>query len=82
MKRFILPENSKSNIVAGHRFNNDGELLVNDEDGRRLEKTLVRFYGCTVENVESTTDDENGSDDSSLSVDLTKGGSTVSDEDS
>ena len=51
MKLFRKSECVKSNVINGHAFDENGTLLVSDEDAAKLELTLVRFYGCTVEDV-------------------------------
>lgn len=50
-KLLRLPEGSKTRTLAGHVFSQDGTMLVSDEDGARLERTLVRYYGVTMEDV-------------------------------
>lgn len=83
MKKFLLPKGAKSDVVNGHKFTN-GELLTSDHDGKRLERTLVRFFGCSVVDVPDAEDGSETKDDPSLSVDNTKGtggGSSEEDED-
>lgn len=81
MKKFILPENVKSNVINGHVFK-DGVLIVSDEDAKRLEKVLCRYYGVKMVDVQVQTGDVDPSSkaDSSLTVDSTKGGSAPSEE--
>ncbi len=79
VKRFILPKNAKSNVVNGHVFQN-GELIVSDEDGKRMAKVLCRFYGVQMEDVEVQVAGESETDpDASLSASNTKGGQSTSD---
>ena len=70
MKRFILPECIKSNVLAGRVFDEDRSIIVNDEDAEKLKLTLVRHYGCTMENVEPEEVEE--VEETSLTTQVTK----------
>lgn len=37
-------------VVANHLFEN-GELVVNDDEAKKLEPILCRFYGCKMEKL-------------------------------
>lgn len=76
MKLFHKPECVKGNVINGHAFDENGTLLVSDEDAERLSLVLVRYYGCTVEDV-PTTDGEfsaGGEGDPSLVASNTRNG--------
>lgn len=76
MKKFILPENSKSNVVNGHVFDETGSLVVSDEDAKKLENMFCQFYGIKMEDVVTEDSDEDDKDeDPGLTSDNTRGNS-------
>ncbi len=79
MKKFILPENHQGNTLLGHVFT-DGVLFASDDDAKKLEKVLCRYYGVRMESVEAA---DSGSEElepnPSLSVTSTKNGQSTED---
>ena len=58
MKRFILPDCFKTNVINGRVFDEDRSIVVSDDDAVKLERTLVAHYGCTMEDVEPEPSEE------------------------
>lgn len=74
MKKFILPENYPSRTILNHSFQ-DGVLFASDEDAKKMEKVLCRYYGVKMEDVpEDGSTSVEGADDGSLTVSNTKTG--------
>lgn len=75
MKKFTLPEGSKTKVLNGHKFDEDGVLYANDDDADKMAPALVRFYGCKMETVQEEVVEETGTvgDDPSLAKENTQG---------
>ncbi len=74
MKKFIIPEGLKSNVINGHVFK-DGELIVSDEDGKKMQNSMCNFHGCQMEDVQEPEGRDDEPDDPGLSASNTKGSS-------
>lgn len=60
----------KKTTVFGKEFT-DGQLLLSNDDAQKTGPVLLRFYACTVENIDDAVEEESG-EEGSLAASQTK----------